>query len=144
MQIISFYWLCKRPEFDFGTAPTILTLVTKRESENWGGGAKTSSTTGGPVVSVNSGGGGTNISSLSSNSVSIGGGSCANDTAFLVRVVLCCDVRGNVWVAEGVGPSLFKPASKPVGGPTGISWSELTPLDELSPSSPPCVKKSFG
>ena len=26
-------------------------------------------------------------------------------------------------------------SSKPVGGPTGISWSELTPEDELSPST---------
>ncbi|PSN52509.1 hypothetical protein C0J52_11226 [Blattella germanica] len=40
-----------------------------------------------------------------------------------------------------------EPSSKPLGGPTGTSWSELTPLEELSPSSPVVgfmTRKSFG
>lgn len=67
----------------FGTAPTILTLVTWRLSLNCGGGAKTAS-----VVSLllpqpsNSGGGGRQNSSFSSFSFSIGGGSWASETAW--------------------------------------------------------------
>ena len=153
----------------FGTAPTMRTRVTSRLSENCGGGANTSS---GPPLPLlkpprNSGGGGTTNSPSASPSPSSGGGSCAKDTAFLVKgppeSAVLCRPGGRVIKepgffksvpctrfssgAEPPDPSDDLPSSKPLGGPTGTSWSELTPLEELSPSSPVLefrTKKSFG
>lgn len=115
-----------------GTALTILTRVTRRLSENCGGGARTSATS--PLAALlaatNSGGGGTTSSMSSSN----GGGSWARDTAFRVNPVLCKLTRGRVDESRDVV----------ISADGHGSWSELTPLEELSPSSILCSRKSFG